>query len=121
MTIPGYSSYSVERVRRHHSGPPERRPGHQVPADWLPHTAGILHPEHLQQDEGDGERAGRPPGDLQSLDALAVFILTSEYQDKLYELDKSWENNLVFYGINQMKDEEERPNLIESRVREILR
>ena len=46
---------------------------------------------------------------------------TVSCQDKLYELDKSWENNLVFYGINQMKDEEERPNLIESRVREILR
>ena len=44
-----------------------------------------------------------------------------DLQDKLYELDKSWENNLVIYGINQMKEEEERPSLIETRVREILR
>ena len=44
-----------------------------------------------------------------------------DLQDKLYELDKSWENNLVIYGINQMKEEEERPSLMESRVREILR
>eukprot|EP00090_Calanus_glacialis_P016150 TRINITY_DN25368_c0_g1_i1.p1 TRINITY_DN25368_c0_g1~~TRINITY_DN25368_c0_g1_i1.p1 ORF type:complete len:400 (-),score=143.35 TRINITY_DN25368_c0_g1_i1:250-1449(-) len=44
-----------------------------------------------------------------------------DLQDKLWELDKSWENNLVFYGITIMKDEEDRPQLIESRVREILR
>ena len=43
------------------------------------------------------------------------------YQDKLWELDKSWENNLVFYGITIMKEEEDRPQLIESRVREILK
>jgi len=44
-----------------------------------------------------------------------------DLQDKLWELDKSWENNLVFYGITIMKDEEDMPQLIESRVREILR
>ena len=44
-----------------------------------------------------------------------------DLQDKLYELDKSWENNLVFYGINNIKDEEERPHLLETKVREILR
>ena len=44
-----------------------------------------------------------------------------DLQDKLYELDKSWENNLVFYGINSIKDEEERPHLLETKVREILR
>ena len=44
-----------------------------------------------------------------------------DLQDKLYELDKSWENNLVFYGINTIKDEEERPQLLENKVREILR
>ena len=44
-----------------------------------------------------------------------------DLQDKLYELDKSWENNLVFYGINNIKDEEERPQLLENKVREILK
>ena len=44
-----------------------------------------------------------------------------DLQDKLWELDKSWENNLVFYGITIMKDEEDMPQLIETRVREILR
>ena len=43
------------------------------------------------------------------------------FQDKLYELDKSWENNLVFYGINSIRDEEERPSLLENKIREILR
>ena len=43
------------------------------------------------------------------------------FQDKLYDLDKSWENNLVFYGINSIRDEEDRPLLLENRVREILR
>ena len=44
-----------------------------------------------------------------------------DLQDKLWELDKSWENNLVFYGITIMKDEENMPQLIENKVREILR
>ena len=39
----------------------------------------------------------------------------------MYELDKSWENNLVFYGINSIRDEEERPSLLENKIREILR
>ena len=43
------------------------------------------------------------------------------FQDKLYELDKSWENNLVFYGINSIRDEEERPSLLDNKIREILR
>lgn len=52
---------------------------------------------------------------------MSKGLFTKFCQDKLYELDKSWENNLVIYGINQMKEEEERPSLMESRVREILR
>ena len=39
----------------------------------------------------------------------------------MYELDKSWENNLVFYGINSIRDEEERPSLLDNKIREILR
>ena len=116
MTILGYSSSSLERVRRHHLQPPARHPGHQVPAERVPQPAGLLHPEHLQQDEGDGERPGGSSGNFVSKGLFTKFC-----QDKLYELDKSWENNLVIYGINQMKEEEERPSLMESRVREILR
>ena len=62
MTILGYSSSSLERVRRHDLQPPARYSSHQVPAEWVPQPAGILHPEHLQQDERDGERFGGPPG-----------------------------------------------------------
>ena len=44
-------------------------------------------------------------------------------QDKLWQLDKSWENNLVFYGINIPSIEEEEGNstLVEDKVGEILR
>ena len=44
-------------------------------------------------------------------------------QDKLWQLDKSWENNLVFYGINipRIEEEEGNPKLVEDKVREILR
>ena len=45
------------------------------------------------------------------------------FQDKLWQLDKSWENNLVFYGINipRIEEEEGNPTLVEDKVREILR
>ena len=44
------------------------------------------------------------------------------FKDKLWQLDKSWENNLVFYGINILEEEEEEnPQLVENKVREILK
>ena len=51
-----------------------------------------------------------------------LVILKSNFkQEKIWELEKSWENNLVFYGITIMKNEEDKPQLIESRVKEILK
>ena len=50
-----------------------------------------------------------------------MFVILLGVQDKLWELDKSWENNLVFYGINMLKDEDAAPQVMETRIREILR
>ena len=42
-------------------------------------------------------------------------------QDKLWELDKSWENNLVFYGVREEQNREESSSLIEAKIREIIK
>ena len=63
------------------------------------------------------DHKGLGEGSFPSLDVCK----SRGFQDKLYDLDKSWENNLVFYGINSIRDEEDRPLLLENRVREILR
>ena len=64
MTIWGYSSSSLERVRRDHRQPAEGDRGHQVPADGVAEPARVLHPGHLQQDEGDGKCSGGSAGIL---------------------------------------------------------
>ena len=43
------------------------------------------------------------------------------FQDKLWELDKSWENNLVFYGVREEQNKEETSHLLESKIREIIK
>ena len=42
-----------------------------------------------------------------------------EIQEKIWELDKSWKNNLVFYGIRS-DTLEEHPSVTESKIREII-
>ena len=42
-----------------------------------------------------------------------------EIQDKLWELDKSWRNNLVFYGLRGLADNDS-PQAIEDKVRDII-
>ena len=36
--------------------------------------------------------------------------------EKLWELDKSWKNNLVFYGIRQDSGTDEHPSITEQKV-----
>ena len=40
-----------------------------------------------------------------------------EINEKVWELDKSWKNNLVFYGIRQDSGMDEHPSITESKVR----
>jgi len=40
--------------------------------------------------------------------------------EKVWELDKSWKNNLVFYGIKQDAGAEEHPSITEAKVREVI-
>jgi len=40
--------------------------------------------------------------------------------EKVWELDKSWKNNLVFYGIKQDAGSEEHPSITEAKVREVI-
>ena len=42
-----------------------------------------------------------------------------EIQEKVWELDKSWKNNIVFYGITS-STLEEHPSVTESKVRDVL-
>ena len=83
MTIWGYSSCSLERVRRDHLQPPEGDRGHQVPADGVAQPAWILHPGHLQQDEGDGECSGGPAG-------ITVWSYSSHPSDVIRINCTSW-------------------------------
>ena len=39
-----------------------------------------------------------------------------EINEKVWELDKSWKNNLVFYGIRQDSGMDEHPSITESKV-----
>ncbi|TRY78601.1 hypothetical protein TCAL_06453 [Tigriopus californicus] len=49
--------------------------------------------------------------------------LTSAYngiQDQLYEIDKSWKNNLILYGLPYSDSMDEDPLILEERVRDIF-
>ena len=54
---------------------------------------------------------------------LRLEALSSAYtdiQDRLYELDKSWKNNLMIYGVPCCDGEEDDPIITEEKVKEIL-
>ena len=42
-----------------------------------------------------------------------------EIQEKLWELDKSWRNNLVFYGI-RADSLDEHPSITESKIKDVI-
>ena len=53
---------------------------------------------------------------------LRLEALSSAYtdiQDRLYELDKSWKNNLMIYGVPCCDGEEDNPVITEEKVRKI--
>ncbi|XP_059099208.1 protein unc-13 homolog C-like isoform X2 [Tigriopus californicus] len=43
-----------------------------------------------------------------------------EVVEKLWELDKSWKNNLVFYGIRSDVGTDENPSITESKIKEVI-
>ncbi|XP_023325234.1 uncharacterized protein LOC111698964 isoform X2 [Eurytemora carolleeae] len=44
-----------------------------------------------------------------------------EVEDKLWEMDRSWENNLVFYGVKEDQDKVEPSSMVETKIRELIR
>lgn len=52
------------------------------------------------------------------LEALASAY--NDIQDRLYELDKSWKNNLMIYGVPCCEGEEDDPIITEEKVKEVL-
>ena len=42
-----------------------------------------------------------------------------EVQEKIWELDKSWKNNLIFYGIRS-DTLEEHPSVTEAKIRDLF-
>ena len=44
-----------------------------------------------------------------------------EILEKLWELDKSWQNNLVFYGIKSDNAADEHPSVTKEKILEVLK
>ena len=57
----------------------------------------------------------------QRVDVLGTDL--EEMTEKIYELDKSWKNNLVFYGVRCEGGDgaDEHPAVTESKVRDVIR
>ena len=52
----------------------------------------------------------------------SLVLAYNDIQDRLYEIDKSWKNNLIFYGIPiDSNMEEEDPYSTEEKVRELIK
>ena len=68
-----------------------------------------------------GKMGGKAPGSsteepiLNKLETLANAY--NDIQDRLYEIDKSWKNNLMIYGVPYSENEEEDPVITEEKVR----
>ena len=62
-----------------------------------------------------GSQSSDTSGKVQELqDAL------DDITEKLWELDKSWKNNLVFYGIKMDSGTDEHPSITEQKVSQII-
>lgn len=68
-----------------------------------------------------GKVGGKGPGGangdepiLNKLESLATAY--NDIQDRLYEIDKSWKNNLMIYGVPYSENEEEDPVITEEKV-----
>ena len=52
----------------------------------------------------------------------SLVVAYNDIQDRLYEIDKSWRNNLIFYGIpTESNLEDEDPYATEEKVRELIK
>ena len=52
----------------------------------------------------------------------SLVVAYNDIQDRLYEIDKSWKNNLIFYGIpTESNLEDEDPYATEEKVRELIK
>ena len=75
----------------------------------------------LSADKKSNGESGAPGQELSKLDdvLLRLEALSSAYtdiQDRLYELDKSWKNNLMIYGVPCCDGEEDNPIITEEKV-----
>jgi len=62
-----------------------------------------------------GSQSSDTSGKVQELqDAL------DDITEKLWELDKSWKNNLVFYGIKMDSGTDEHPSITEQKIRDVI-
>ena len=63
---------------------------------------------------------GSDESTLTKIESLVVAY--NDIQDRLYEIDKSWKNNLIFYGIpTESNLEDEDPYATEEKVRELIK
>ena len=72
----------------------------------------------LNEAKNGGKGASGMGGDepvLNKLETLANAY--NDIQDRLYEIDKSWKNNLMIYGVPYSENEEEDPVITEEKVR----
>ena len=63
---------------------------------------------------GGGEGVLKSDAVYNKLELLASAY--NDIQDRLYEIDKSWKNNLMFYGVPYSETEEDDPVLTEEKV-----
>ena len=71
-----------------------------------------------KKNTGENETSGQGLSKLDDV-ILRLEALSSAYtdiQDRLYELDKSWKNNLMIYGVPCCDGEEDNPIITEEKV-----
>ena len=71
-----------------------------------------------KKNTGENEPSGQGLSKLDDV-ILRLEALSSAYtdiQDRLYELDKSWKNNLMIYGVPCCDGEEDNPIITEEKV-----
>ena len=76
-----------------------------------------------KKNTGENETSGQGLSKLDDV-ILRLEALSSAYtdiQDRLYELDKSWKNNLMIYGVPCCDGEEDNPIITEEKVISIIK
>ena len=78
----------------------------------------MLHPKSPDDSCPSAQLATQGDELTQRVDVLGTDL--EEMTEKIYELDKSWKNNLVFYGVRE-DGADEHPAVTESKVRDVIR